>query len=57
MKKRDAVQHFGSEANIARLLKISRQAVSKWGEVIPIKSAARLAQLAKRLDIGLEDYE
>ena len=35
MKKEKAIKLFGSQANIARLLKISPQAVQQWPDPIP----------------------
>jgi hypothetical protein len=42
MKKLDAVTRAGSAVNLARILGISRQAVSKWGEEIPPLQVYRL---------------
>jgi hypothetical protein len=36
MKTSDAIQHFGSAANLARALGITRAAVSLWGERPPL---------------------
>jgi DNA-binding transcriptional regulator YdaS (Cro superfamily) len=44
MKTSDAVAHFGDRAAIARTLGISRQAVHKWGTVVPLRSALLLEQ-------------
>ena len=35
MKVSAAVNYFGSKSEIARRLGITRQAVSKWGELVP----------------------
>ena len=57
MKKKDAIKYYGSEANIARTLKISRQAVNKWGKVVPVRSAIRLTEKADgMLDFKPGDY-
>lgn len=45
MRKVDAVKHFGSEAAVAAALEISRAAVNKWGEVVPLESATALETL------------
>ena len=42
MKKSEAVQHYGSERKISRVLGISHQAVNAWGEVVPIKKAREI---------------
>jgi transcriptional regulator with XRE-family HTH domain len=45
MKKSDAIKYFGSQAEIAKVLKISRQAVGRWPEKIPELSAMKLARI------------
>ncbi len=35
MKKSEVIALFGSQSEVARALKITRSAVSKWGETIP----------------------
>ena len=45
MYKDTAVDHFGSDVALARALNISRQAVSKWGEIIPEGVAYKLQVL------------
>lgn len=40
----DAMKVFGSAAEIATVLGISRQAVSQWADLVPPLSAARLAK-------------
>lgn len=47
MTKQDAIHHFGSAANIARLLKISRGAVSLWPERLPMLRQYQLAKLSE----------
>jgi len=42
MKTKDAVEHFGSVANLAKVLKISRPAISQWGEFVPDARAFQL---------------
>lgn len=42
MRKETAVAHFGSDVEVARALKISRQAVGKWPDVIPEGTAYKL---------------
>ncbi len=53
-----AIEHYGSEAAVAEALGISRQAVNKWGELVPPLSAARLEKLSDgklRFDPDLYD--
>ena len=45
MLKNTAVNFFGSQAALAKTLKISRTAVSKWELIIPEKQAGRLDRL------------
>ena len=42
MDKNKTIEHFGSQSEVARVLGISRQAVSSWPEVIPEVCALRL---------------
>ena len=57
MRKETAVQHFGSDAEVARALKISRQAVSKWPEIVPEGAAYKLQVLTGgRLQVDQSCY-
>ena len=57
MRKETVIKMYQSEAEIARMLKISRQAVHKWPEVVPIKQAWKLERLsAGKLSMRLGDY-
>ena len=57
MKKSEAVQHYGSERKISRVLGISHQAVNAWGEIVPIKKAWRLhGYTDKQLRFDMRDY-
>ena len=47
MKTKDAIEHFGSEAAVARALEISRQAVDQWGELVPILTAIEIQRITK----------
>jgi len=42
MKTKDAIKHFGSASNLAEALKISRAAISQWGEYVPEGKAFKL---------------
>lgn len=65
MKKSDVIKYFrcptcnaGNEATVARALNISRQAVYKWGEVIPEAVAWRIQALTKsRLKVDPQVYD
>lgn len=57
MKTAQAVKYFGSQQAIANALGISKQAVSKWGETVPIKKAFKLVDLSnKKLALNVRDY-
>ena len=45
MLKHTALEHFGTQTEIALQLNINQAAVSQWGEVIPEKQAGRLERL------------
>ena len=61
MKIKQAVRHFGTQREIARILGLTEAAVSKWkvrGTVVPFKPAMRLVRASEgELAIGLKDYE
>jgi hypothetical protein len=42
MKKTDALEHFETVADLARAAKVTRSAVSQWGDLVPPLSAKRL---------------
>ncbi len=46
MRKSDAISHFGSAANLARALDISRAAVTKWPDLIPEGSAYKIESVS-----------
>lgn len=35
MKTQDAIDHFGNASKLAKALRISKSAVSRWGEYVP----------------------
>lgn len=43
MFTQDAIDHFGSKAKLAKALEVSQPAVSRWGNRVPEKRAARLS--------------
>ncbi|KFC08517.1 hypothetical protein GTGU_01434 [Trabulsiella guamensis ATCC 49490] len=45
MKKTKAIELAGSKANLARLLNVSKGAVSQWGDEIPELRALQLEKL------------
>lgn len=57
MKTSEAIQHFGSKKQVAAALKISKQAVSQWGELVPEDTAYKLQVItAGRLQVDVEAY-
>ncbi|MCS6037351.1 Cro/CI family transcriptional regulator [Klebsiella pneumoniae subsp. pneumoniae] len=48
MKKSKAIELAGSKAKLARLLKVSKGAVSQWGDEIPELRALQLEKLLKK---------
>lgn len=44
MNTHDAVKFFGSKAQIAHILGISKQAVSNWRDKVPLRAALLLEQ-------------
>lgn len=46
MRPNDAIRHFGSQAQIARLLGIERQAVNQWRRLVPYQNAKKLERLS-----------
>jgi hypothetical protein len=57
MNKKDVIKHFGSQSNTARALDISRQAVHKWGELIPLDEAIEVEALSGgKLKVDITRY-
>lgn len=45
MRTETVIQFFGTKTAIARTLGISQVAVTRWGDIVPEKRAARLERL------------
>lgn len=43
MKTKHVLQHFGTATKVAAALGISRQAVSQWGEIVPLEAALAIS--------------
>lgn len=57
MKTDDAIHYFGTAAAVARALQISKSAVSQWGELVPLATAARLERITNgALELDLNAY-
>lgn len=48
MKKTKAIELAGSKAKLARLLKVSKGAVSQWGDDIPELRALQLGKILRK---------
>jgi DNA-binding transcriptional regulator YdaS (Cro superfamily) len=58
MKTEDVIKLYGSQAAAARALGITRSAVSQWGDVVPLATAARLEKItAGKLVLDLRFYD
>jgi hypothetical protein len=42
MEKQKVIDHYGSQSKVAQAMKVSRQAVAQWDEIIPEASAMKL---------------
>ncbi|ELP2083843.1 helix-turn-helix domain-containing protein [Escherichia coli] len=51
MKKAEAIELAGSKAKLARLLKVSKGAVSQWGEEIPELRALQLEKILEQKNV------
>lgn len=45
MRKKDVIEHYGTEAEVARALEISRQAVNNWPDIVPEPTAYKIQVL------------
>jgi len=55
MLKKDAVQAFKNNVEVAKAIGISKQAVSLWGEVVPELSALKLLKVKPEIPHFLEN--
>lgn len=57
MKKSDVIAYFGNQSRTAKALGITRQAVCRWPEIIPLAAAARVERAsAGKLKLDLAEY-
>lgn len=57
MNTKEVIQYFGSQSAAARALGITRSAISQWGELVPLATAARLEKLTYgRLKLNIDSY-
>lgn len=55
MKRNEVIEFFGNQARTAKALGITRQAVCRWPEIIPLAAAARIEKVSGgklKLDLG-----
>lgn len=55
MKKEDAITLAGGKAKLARLLKVTKGAVSQWGDQIPELRALQLEKIIP--EVEKTDYD
>lgn len=57
MNTKEVIAHFGSKSATARALGITRSAISQWGELVPLATAARLERITNgALELDLNAY-
>jgi len=49
MNKTQVIEHFGSAAELARRIGVSRQVIGKWKEVIPFHRQHQIEEITKGL--------
>lgn len=58
MNTQDVIKYFGSQSEVARVLKITRSAVNKWPDIVPEGKAYRLQAITSgALRVKTEVYE
>ena len=55
MKTADAISAFGSPAELARALQITRSAISQWGDTVPELRAYQIRELMAARQSCLSD--
>lgn len=57
MKTKSALKYFGTKSRIACACGITKQAVSQWGEIVPLKQARKLREKSRyQLAMCFSDY-
>lgn len=57
MKVEQAVKHFGTKIKVAAAAGVSPAAVTRWGEIVPLRRAWALRDASKgKLAMHLADY-
>lgn len=57
MKTIDAIRYFGTASALAASVGISKSAVSQWGDLVPLATAARIEKITNgKLRFDLSQY-
>ena len=52
-----AIEHYGTQAALARALNVTRSAINQWGEIVPQGAAYKLQALTEGvLKVDPENY-
>ena len=58
MKKKTVIKYFKGVTNTAQALKISKQAVSQWPEIVPINQAWKIERISRgKVAFVINDYK
>jgi len=57
MNRTEVIEFFGNQARTARALGITRQAVCRWPDPIPLQAAARVEKVSGgKLKLDIQQY-
>lgn len=57
MNKKQVIQHFGSQMNLARELGITQSAISQWKDRVPLETAVHIEWITNgALQVDLVHY-
>lgn len=56
MKTKDVIAHFGSQQEVAKVLRIHKSAVSQWGDKVPRLRAYQLERITNGA-LSVDDNE
>lgn len=58
MKRIEVIEFFGNQSRTAKALGITRQAVCRWPDIIPLQAAARAEKVSGgKLKLDLQQYQ
>lgn len=55
MIKRQAIEAFGTQGNLARVLNVSSEAVRQWPEVVPEPRASQIREAIRAKIVALQE--